>query len=136
MRIVLDSNVLIRAIGKNSNFRPIWTAFLSGQYQLILSDEVVYEYEEIIQLNSAPGASKIVMEVLIESQNVINQQIYYSWNAIKKDPDDNKFFDLAIAGNADYLITNDAHFNVVKKLTFPKVRIISAEEFLNILSNL
>lgn len=129
MRIVLDSNVLISAIGKNSYLRPIWTAFLSGKYQLLLSDEVVYEYEEIIQLHSAPGASKIIMEILVESQDIINQKVYYSWNAIKKDPDDNKFFDLAIAGNADYLITNDAHFNVVKNIPFPKSKLLPLTNF-------
>ena len=33
---------------------------------------------------------------------------------INADPDDNKFFDIAVAANADYLVTNDAHFNMVK----------------------
>jgi len=134
MRVVLDSNVLIRAIGKNSHLRPIWNTFLSGRFELLLSDDVVYEYEEIIQLNSAPGAAKIVMEILVESQYVINQHVYYSWNVIKKDPDDNKFFDLAIAGNAEYLVTDDAHFNVVKNIPFPKVKIINAEQFLAIIT--
>ena len=134
MRVVIDSNVSISAIGKNSYLRPIWTAFLSGKYQILLSDEVGYEYEEIIQLHSASGASKIIMEILVESQDIVNQQVYYSWNAIKIDPDDNKFFDLAIAGNADYLVTNDAHFNVVKNIPFPKVKIITADEFLVIIT--
>jgi predicted nucleic acid-binding protein len=40
---------------------------------------------------------------------------------------------VAVAGNADYLVTNDAHFNEVKNLRFPKVNIISAEGFLDIL---
>ena len=52
---------------------------------------------------------------------------------IKNDPDDNKFFDIAVAGNADYLVTNDAHFNVVKQVSFPSVKIITADEFLEIL---
>lgn len=72
------------------------------------------------------------MEILLESPQVIYQQIYYSWNAIKTDPDDNKFFDIAIAGNVDYLVTNDAHFNILKQLEFPTVKIINADEFLNL----
>lgn len=51
------------------------------------------------------------------------------------DPDDNKFFDAAIAANADYLVTNDSHFNEAKRLLFPKANIISADEFLQMLSN-
>jgi predicted nucleic acid-binding protein len=58
------------------------------------------------------------------------------WNAITEDPDDNKFFDIAIAGNADYLVTNDAHFNSVKKLSFPSVKIVSADDFLRLVKQL
>lgn len=135
MKIVLDSNVLLVAVGKRSNYRPIWDGFVRGDYQLVISDEVVYEYEEILRQHSAPGVAEIVLEILIESPDVIFQQIYYNWNAIIKDPDDNKFFDVAIAANADYLVTNDAHFDVVKSLNFPFVKILAATEFLNILQN-
>jgi len=47
-------------------------------------------------------------------------------------PDDNKFTDAYIAANADYLVTNDAHFNEVKNISFPPVNVISADEFLEI----
>ncbi len=49
------------------------------------------------------------------------------------DEDDNKFIDAAIAANADYLVTNDSHFNEAKLVNFPKVNIITADEFLEIL---
>ena len=136
MKVVLDSNILLAAIGKRSGYSNIWKAFINKKYSLIISDEVVYEYEEILQRRSAKGAAKIIMEILIESSNVINQQIYYSWNAIKHDPDDNKFFDIAVAANADYLVTNDAHFNILKSLSFPKVEIITAGEFLKVLERI
>lgn len=45
------------------------------------------------------------------------------------DPDDNKFTDMAIAGNADYLITNDRHFDLLKGVEFPKVNVISLDDF-------
>ena len=76
------------------------------------------------------------MEIFLESPDVIHQQVYYSWNAITKDPDDNKFFDIAIAGNVDYLVANDAHFNILKHLSFPSVKVINADAFLNILEEL
>lgn len=95
--------------------------------------KIVYEYEEVLQLRSAKGAAKIIVDLLVESPDTIYQQVYYAWNAITHDHDDNKFFDVAIAANADYLVTNDAHFNILKMLPFPKVKIITAEEFLTIL---
>lgn len=62
--------------------------------------------------------------------------MYYNWNLITVDPDDNKFTDAYIAANADYLVTNDAHFNEAKKIPFPSVNIISADEFLEVLKEL
>ena len=62
------------------------------------------------------------------------QSRYYNWNANVADPDDNKFFDIAIAADVDYLVTNDRDFDVVKTITFPKVNIITAEAFLKILA--
>lgn len=136
MKVVIDSNVLLVAIGKRSRFRPIWQAFLGGKYQLIISEDVIHEYEEILHIHSASGAAELVMEILSESQDVIYKRVYYAWNVIIADPDDNKFFDTAVSGNADYLITNDAHFNEAKRLNFPKVNIINADEFLQLLDDL
>jgi len=46
------------------------------------------------------------------------------------DKDDNKFVDLAIASDADYIVTNDSHFNSLKEVSFPKVKVITIEDFL------
>ena len=130
MKIVLDSNVLLVAIGKKSRYRPIWDAFIEGQYQLIVSEEILHEYEEILKQRGAPGAAELILEVFIESPDIVYSRVYYSWNAITQDPDDNKFFDVAVASNADYLVTNDAHFNEAAKLPFPHINIVSADAFL------
>lgn len=71
MRIVLDSNILLVAIGKRSRYKSIWTAFISGKYNLIVSDEIIYEYEEILQQRASAGAAEIVMDIFIESSKVV-----------------------------------------------------------------
>jgi putative PIN family toxin of toxin-antitoxin system len=135
MKVVLDSNVLLVAIGKRSPFRPIWEAFLNGRYQLVHSDEILYEYREVLSEHAAPNADAVALEILTKSLNTVRTKIYYRWFAITADPSDNKFFDAAVAANADYLVTNDNHFNGAKSLTFPKMNIVSANEFLQLLSN-
>ena len=82
MKVVLDSNVLLVALGKRSSYRPIWDSFIDGKFQLVISDEIIFEYTEILQRHSAPGLSDIVMEIFVESPDVIFQQVYYNWNAI------------------------------------------------------
>jgi predicted nucleic acid-binding protein len=44
------------------------------------------------------------------------------------------FFDVAVAANANFIVTNDAHFNLVKNLLFSSVNIISASEFKKLLT--
>ena len=73
------------------------------------------------------------MDIFMESPGIIYQQVYYSWNLIYNDPDANKFVDAAIAANAEYIVTDDAHFNLLKSLKFPRVKIITAREFLVLL---
>lgn len=63
---------------------------------------------------------------------LINHKIepYFKWNLIKQDKDDNKFVDCALAGGADFIVTNDKHFDELNEIDFPKIKIISADEFL------
>lgn len=136
MKVVIDSNVLVAMIGRRSVIRPLWDAFVEGKYQLAVSEDILKEYEEILQRHSANGADQLVMEIFIESPDVHFHSVYYKWNIINEDPDDNKFFDIAIASNADYIITNDSHFNKIKNVDFPKVKVINAAEFLEVLKEM
>lgn len=43
MRVVLDSNVLLVAIGKRSRYRPIWNAFVEGKFEIGLCQEILHE---------------------------------------------------------------------------------------------
>jgi putative PIN family toxin of toxin-antitoxin system len=118
MRIVLDSNVLLVDFGKRSRYKLIWQAFVKGVYRVVASEDILHEYEEILMEHAAPGIADLVLESFVESPDVIYQRIFYNWNAILADPDDNKFFDAAVAGKADFLVTNDAHSRKQRNLNF------------------
>ena len=135
MRVVLDTNILLQAIAHNSRLRPIWNAFLNEVFELHLTTAILLEYEELLSQKASEKAAAFVVSAIGNAPNVRFIAIYYNWNAITTDPDDNKFFDAAVAANANYLVTNDNHFNEVKTLVFPKISIISADEFLKLLAN-
>nr|MCU0340582.1 nucleotide-binding protein [Spirosomataceae bacterium] len=61
---------------------------------------------------------------------------FYRWNLIKSDPDDNPFVDVAIASGAYAVVTFDRHFKVLKSIPFPKVQVITLDEFMAVLSNI
>jgi predicted nucleic acid-binding protein len=50
---------------------------------------------------------------------------------ITADPDDNKFVDCAFAAGADYLVSEDSHFKVLRQTPFPQLNLVTLDEFLN-----
>jgi predicted nucleic acid-binding protein len=70
-----------------------------------------------------------VVELLLNSENVIRTEIFFQWGLIKEDENDNKFVDCAISANAKYIVSNDKHFRILKDVEFPKVDVIGIEEF-------
>ncbi len=48
-RIVLDTNALVQCISPRSRYRCIWDSFLSGENLLCVSNEILNEYEEILE---------------------------------------------------------------------------------------
>lgn len=78
-------------------------------------------------------AENIILEIL-NSSNTEQVDVFYKWNLIKEDPDDNKFVDAAINSGAEFIITHDKHFNVLNDIEFPKVSIADLHKFKEILS--
>jgi uncharacterized protein len=137
MKIVLDTNVLLVAISKKSIFHPIYEALLDKRYSLFITTQILLEYEEILTLRANSIVAKNVLDMLTVRTNVhLVERIYYKWQLVPQDPDDDKFVDCAILADADYLVTNDLHFKAAQKTPFPSVNIINADDFLKIITGL
>jgi putative PIN family toxin of toxin-antitoxin system len=129
MRVVLDTNSLIVSIGRKSKFRPIFDALLSGQITLVISNDVLSEYIEILEQRTNIIVAENIGNLLIRSPDVDKVEIYFKWAAIYADADDNKFVDCALNGNAQFIITDDRHFNILKDVEFSDVEILRTQEF-------
>ena len=133
MTIVLDTNALLVSIPKNSIYRPIMNALIEGKFNLILSNDILSEYIEIIDRKANPLVANNIAEMLLKLDNLYKVDVYFEWKLIGNDPDDNKYVDAAIVGGADYIVTNDQHFNILKSIDFPTVKTIRIEDFLQII---
>ena len=133
MIIVLDTNALLVSIPQKSVYRPILDALTGGRFDLVLSNEILSEYVEVIQRKANHFVANNIAEMLLNLENLKKVEIYFEWRLIERDVDDNKYVDAAIVGLADYIVTNDQHFNILKTVNFPKVNTISIEEFLKII---
>ena len=133
--IVLDTNCLLVSISNSSKFHSVWTAFLNEEFYLCVSNEILTEYEEILARKTSPAFAEMIIHIILNSENVVFVSPYYRFELIVADPDDNKFVDCAVVANADYIVSQDAHFDVLKKIDFPKVNVIRIEEFVKELRN-
>ena len=134
-KIVLDTNVLLVSLSPQSPYFLIFEALIEEKFELVIHNEIISEYEEVISKRYNSAIVNDVLEMVLHLDNTIRQDIYFKWNLIQKDPDDNKFVDIYLASGADYLVTNDRHFDILKDLGFPKINLVKAEEFLEMLQS-
>ena len=135
MKIVLDTNVLLTCLGRRSPTRPIFDALLSQRITLIVSTGILLEYEEILAQRNGPSVAQNVLEALTNLRSIDRRETRYNWRLPFIDPDDQKFVDAYVAGNADCLVSNDRHFGELRAAGFPAVRVVSAEAFLELLAS-
>jgi putative PIN family toxin of toxin-antitoxin system len=136
MKIVLDTNCLVNIIMPGSYNNDIWQAFRAAKYVLCVTNEILFEYHEILAKRYNALIANTVMKELIETPNVERVNPTYRFNLIKADPDDNKFVDCAVIAGATYIVSNDRHFRELKQYDFPKVDVRTVTEFLGIVRTL
>jgi len=129
VKIVIDTNILIAIIPKKSPFRWIFDAIIQGKIQLCISSEILLEYQEILALKNGKEVAENVVNLIAVHPLTLKVDIFYNFNLITQDPDENKFVDCAIAGDALCLVSNDKHFTVLKSVPFPKVNWLILAEF-------
>ena len=129
-RLVVDTNCLLASINPRGAYCKLYELFMAKAFEWVVSNEILTEYEEQVTRRYSVGTAQQVHEVLTTASNTYFQEAHYKWQLIEADPDDNKFVDVAVAANADLLITNDRHFEVLRQIEFPRVTILSLQAFL------
>ena len=112
MKIVLDTNVLVA--GLLSPFGPcgdIVRMVSSGNLTLCVDARVLSEYHEVLKrpkLQFDPDRVASILDYIEHCGWVVSSA---PLSASLPDPDDEPFLEIAISGNADYLVTGNAiHF--------------------------
>lgn len=134
MIVVVDTNCLLASIPPKSKYYWLYAMFNDGRFEWAVSNEILIEYEEKITDRYSAKTASLILSILSVAPNVIFSEPFFKWQLIQDDQDDNKFADLAISTGADYLVTNDKDFNCLKSIDFPKINVISLEDFKKVLN--
>ncbi len=108
---------------------------MAGRISLCVNSDILNEYEEILAEKTNAEIARNVVRAIMRLHTTIFQQAYFHFGLIETDPDDNKFVDCAVAVDAEYIVTNDAHFNILKQIEWPRLTIIDIKEFTRQLDN-
>ena len=79
---------------------------------------------------SSASVARNVISAIVHSPYTLYKEASFKFNLIEADPDDNKFADCAIVANAEYIVSEDAHFRILATFPFPKIRVVGLDEFL------
>lgn len=129
MRIVVDTNVFINTIGRASPHRWLFDDILSGRFELCISNDIFFEYWEILDQQTTTDVAQNVANFLVTLLAIVLCSPFINWNLISADENDYKFVDCAVCVGAECIITNDGHFNVLKSIPFPSIMVLTPEEF-------
>jgi putative PIN family toxin of toxin-antitoxin system len=135
-RIVVDTGVFISAlIGSRGPSRELVRRCLLGDYQALMGNALFCEYESVMKreeiLNRCPLDASEIEELLAALVSVTEWvPIYYAWRPNLKDEGDNHVIELAIAGNAQVIVTNNIKDFQGAELLFPKLLILKPEQMI------
>ena len=132
MIVTIDTNVMIPLFSKGAKHREILSALIDGRLQIAISTSIFFEYEEVLRLKVGSATCQkilLLFELLSVSKTIIHIEPSFQFQVITVDPDDNKFSDCAITAAADYVITEDAHFEVLRNAGY-KPKPITPDEFI------
>jgi putative PIN family toxin of toxin-antitoxin system len=134
MRIVADTNVLVSgAIKPHGRFA---SQLRQGSFALLVSDPVLNELIDVLNRPRLRQKYKLTPQYIHVYLHLIRLRSEYveptETITACRDEKDNKFLELAVAGQADVLVSNDADLLVLHP--FREIPIVSVADLANILA--
>ena len=134
--IVVDTCVIISAlIGEQGPSRAVLRQCLKGIYNPLISNTLFSEYEDVSSreniVNLCPLTEIEIRQLLSSFYSVCHWvSIKYLWRPNLHDEGDNFLIELALAGNAAHIVTNNISDLVKAELKFPNLKVLTPEQLL------
>lgn len=134
LRVVLDTNVWFAAVGWRGVAHHLYQQLLAGRFVHLTTVEILTEISRT--LRHLPGITDTLaynwycnigsLSELVAPESSLLDQV-----RVCRDPNDDKFLECALLGQADYLVSRDR--DLLHISDFRKVLIVSPERFLTLL---
>jgi len=128
-KVVVDTNVFVSAALLNGKSTVLMEKWKEGKFILLFSPDIFDEYFEIIarpKFNQEEKDIRDFAELLTERGIAVEPQMRL--NIVKEDPDDNRFLECAVAGEADFIVSGDSHLLNLRE--YKGIKILKIVQFL------
>jgi putative PIN family toxin of toxin-antitoxin system len=128
-KIVVDTNILISALGWDGKPRALFMRILDGKHELILSRKQFIEIKRVLdypKFGFSPEQKDCFLKILLRISALVETKI--ELDIIKEDYSDNMLLECAIEKKAKYIVSGDRHLRKLKN--YKGVKILTASEFL------
>jgi len=130
LRIVLDSNVFISGVFFSGPPYEILKAWIDKRIQIVISSEILQEYkrvgEELLHRYSEIEITPILKSFSKNAKSISGPRLPHP---VCVDPDDDKFLECAVAGNAELIISGDRH--LLDIFEFQGIKIVKPRKFVD-----
>ncbi len=131
--VVIDTSVIISAlIGEKGPSREVIRRCLKGHLQPIISNALYSEYQDVSKRQNITDICPLTRDEIQDLLNALYSisrwvSIHYLWRPNLIDESDNFVIELAIAGNATMIITNNTRDFNNSEISFPELKIVTPE---------
>ena len=135
-KAVIDTNVLVGALlGREGWNRRVFRACFEDRLKPLMGHTLFLEYEDLMARSRLFGKCPLnarERQQFLESFLSVCEwvQVYYPWRPNLRDEGDNHVVELAVAGGASMIVTNNRADFAGSDLRFPDVRILSPKDLL------
>ncbi|MDE0150676.1 MAG: putative toxin-antitoxin system toxin component, PIN family [Rhodospirillaceae bacterium] len=135
-RIVVDTNILVSAIlSPDGAAREVLRRCLTGRYRPLIGNALFLEYEDVLSREKLFAAAPVGpedREALLDAFLGACQwiEIVFLWRPNLPDEADNHPVELAVAGNAEAIVTHNARDLAAGELAFDSFRIVAPGDLL------
>ena len=137
VKVVIDTVIFVRSLLKPRGYNSKIVKRVN-EYELFVSEDILKEVVDVLHRSSLKkkydpsGIITIseILDILSEAAVVTPSQKVN----VCRDQHDNKFIECAVAAGADYIVSGDDDLLDIKE--YGKIKIVSADAFLQILDNL
>lgn len=132
MRITIDTNILVSALGWNGAEASVVEMVLESKLELYLSTEILSEFFRVVKYPKFRFTDSEIdgfIGRLLSNSVIVNPS--QPVKVIIDDPADNKILECALEGKSEFIISGDRHLLSLGE--YEGIKILRAVDFLKVL---